>query len=449
MHLLERQIFRRRLTTWVRLSLFCVFSVLPFSMSCDSGLVAQEAETDPPASAFRYIDTSYENASPLYWEQSEDAPNEIHVFLTYDHERDATNRAAGHWRFILEADPDVEISLVLHNFDNIWNGRHGSPVSEKTVCHARDILDSPEADNENDREWRPVETEWDAETETLRIPVTTTTGKLEIVRLPPYTQSDLDRLLTTIEETPDGGFEIIGQTVQGRPLEMIRLGATDAPYSIVIRCRAHPWEPGGNWVVEGLLSRLIEEDDEFAAACRERYAVYVLPIANKDGVAAGWTRFNMRGKDLNRQWDQPADPSLCPENAALEDWLERMIGEGRRPDLFIDFHNDEGGRLHWSHPPEGSSTYLEDMARLEELLRRHTWFREGHTAPSFHNPGSIGEGLLERYGVPALVHELNANDLVGADSPPSIKLWEEYGRGLAQVFYECFEDGEGETLASE
>jgi hypothetical protein len=389
--------------------------------------------------AFHYIDSSYENASPLYWEQSEDTPNEIHVYLTYDHERDATNRAAGHWRFILEAEPNVEISLVLHNFDNIWNGRHGSPVSEKTVCHARDLTESIASIEGSADEWRPIETEYDDEMETLRIPVATTTGRLEIVRLPPYTQFDLDQLLTIVEESPCGEYEVIGETVQGRPLEMIRVGSEDAPHPIVIRCRAHPWEPGGNWVVEGLLRRLVEED-EFANDCRERYAVYVMPIANKDGVAAGWTRFNMRGKDLNRQWDQPADPALCPENAALEDWLERMIGQGRRPDLLIDFHNDEGGRLHWSHPPEGSSTYLEDMARLEELLRRHTWFREGHTAPSFHNPGSIGEGLLERYGVPAIVHELNANYLVGADSSPSIELWEEYGEGLAQVFYEYFED---------
>ena len=26
------------------------------------------------------------------------------------------------------------------------------------------------------------------------------------------------------------------------------------------------------------------------------------------------TRFNLAGKDLNRDWDQPADPQLAPEN---------------------------------------------------------------------------------------------------------------------------------------
>ena len=45
-------------------------------------------------------------------------------------------------------------------------------------------------------------------------------------------------------------------------------------------------------------------------------------MANKDGVALGRTRFNLQGKDLNRDWDKPADPRLAPENYALEKWLE-------------------------------------------------------------------------------------------------------------------------------
>ena len=42
----------------------------------------------------------------------------------------------------------------------------------------------------------------------------------------------------------------------------------------------------------------------------------VMPMANKDGVAKGRTRFNLNGIDLNRGWDKPADEKLAPENAA-------------------------------------------------------------------------------------------------------------------------------------
>ena len=104
---------------------------------------------------------------------------------------------------------------------------------------------------------------------------------------------------------------------------------------MLLRARAHAWEPGGNWVVQGLIRALLT-DDEVSRRCLKRYCVYVLPMANKDGVARGLTRFNMLGKDLNRDWDRPADATLAPENHALETWIKRMVEQGRPPHLAID-----------------------------------------------------------------------------------------------------------------
>ena len=50
-----------------------------------------------------YIDTSFENASPLWYEFAED--NSIQIHLLYDHERNSPNRAAGHFHFLLHANP--------------------------------------------------------------------------------------------------------------------------------------------------------------------------------------------------------------------------------------------------------------------------------------------------------------------------------------------------------
>src|SRR5690349_7440683 len=77
-----------------------------------------------------YIQTCFENGSPLQWET--DAEGRIHIGLLYDHERTTPNRAAGHWHLQLQAQAGAEITLVLENFDNIWNGRFGSPISERT-----------------------------------------------------------------------------------------------------------------------------------------------------------------------------------------------------------------------------------------------------------------------------------------------------------------------------
>jgi hypothetical protein len=107
----------------------------------------------------------------------------------------------------------------------------------------------------------------------------------------------------------------------------------------------------------------------------------------------------------------------------------------------IDFHNDAGGLLHISRPElkaNALKSYLDHMERLEQLLRKHTWFTEGSTKSTFRNPGSIGEGLLARYGIPALVHELNANWIAGLKDYPTAEHWKKYGEQLGEVFYQYF-----------
>ena len=48
-----------------------------------------------------YINTCFENGSPVQWEAGSDG--RIHIRLLYDYERASPNRAAGHWHFQLQA----------------------------------------------------------------------------------------------------------------------------------------------------------------------------------------------------------------------------------------------------------------------------------------------------------------------------------------------------------
>ena len=97
---------------------FKVIFGLAFSISINIAVVKE--------SKLSFINTSFENASPLYWEIDEDGA--IQVFLVYDSERNSTNRANGHWHFQLQAEPGAEFTLILNNFDNVWNGKKGVPV---------------------------------------------------------------------------------------------------------------------------------------------------------------------------------------------------------------------------------------------------------------------------------------------------------------------------------
>lgn len=372
-----------------------------------------------------FIDTSFENASPVWYEFAPEGTVMVH--LLYDHERSSPNRAAGHIHFQLHAKRGAKLTLEFKNLDNVWSGNPGSVTRElKTLVISED-----------GRRWKSVPTESLPENR-VRLHVELPGPRLYVARVEPYRLSDLDRFLAAIRTNRLVQISPIGKTVQGRELEIVRLGNSSAPHRVFLRARAHPWESGGNWVVEGLVYRLLRANED-ANRFLERYCVYVMPMANKDGVALGRTRFNFQGKDLNRNWDKPADPQLAPENAALEKWLDGMIQAGRAPQLALELHNDGSGRLHISRPPvAGLERYLKRMETLERLLRQHTWFTEGSTTAAFRNSGTLGDGWLERYGIDAVVHEFNCNWIAGLRDYPSAKHWKEYGEKLATVFYEYF-----------
>jgi hypothetical protein len=404
---------------------FAVLSGLAWCL-LPTGLSAAEMTNTKPETPLPFINTSFENASPLDWEPLPDGSLLVRLF--YDHERNSPNRAAGHWFFQVQAPTGTEVALVLTNFDNIWNGKKGSPVSTNTHCYV----------SVDGRKWDIINAAKNTNN-TLNVQLTMPAPALYIARLEPYRISDLERLKAEIKSNPLVQIEVIGKTVEARELEIIRVGNPAAPHRILLRARAHAWEPGGNWVVQGMIHHLLANNAE-TESYRNRFCLYVMPMANKDGVARGWTRFNQQGKDLNRNWDQAPDAQFAPENVALEDWLKRMTARSQAPHLMIDLHNDNSGRLHLSRPEMAVEQYLARMQRLEALLRQHTWFTEGSTGSSFRNPGSIGEGLLQRFGMDAVVLELNCDWIAGLKKPPFGADWELLGRQLCKVFADLWEN---------
>jgi len=371
---------------------------------------------------FQYIDYCFENASPVQWTIGDDG--RVHIGLMYDYERGSPNRAAGHWHFRLIAAAGDRIDVALENFDNVWNGVRSSPISDRTNCFLS-------TDGVN---WRSIPAPKTADNR-LEFSVEMEADGVYLARLEPYRLSDLDRLVNSVRLNPLVAIETIGRTAEARPLEIIRIGDAGASFRVLIRARSHAWEPGGSWVVDGFVRGLTDGSD-FAARFLDRCCAYVLPMADKDGVVRGRTRFTGYGADLNRGWEQRADPIGCPENAALESWLETLMSAGRAPQLVIDLHNDNSGKLHISNPTPASASHLRNMELLEMLLRRHTWFTEGSKLPPDGSPWTIGEGLTARCGIDACVLELNADWIGGLNKVPFACDWQEFGRGLRMVISE-------------
>lgn len=382
-----------------------------------TGMVEKNDSTKHP---LIFINTNFENASQLDWEV--DSEGVVQVTLQYDHERSSPNRANGHWHFQVIAEKGADLTFVLKDFNNIWNGKRGIPISEKTNTLI----------SEDGKNWRVIPAELFQDTQ-LKFKLHMNSEKVYVASVEPYRISDLERLLTEIKNHPMAGITPVGHTAEGRGLEIVRIGKEDAPYRILLRARAHAWEPGSNWVVQGLVRSLLSKE---SSKYLERYCVYIMPMANKDGVARGRTRFNTLGKDLNREWNLPADKELTPEKYAFESWIIQMIGQNKRPHIAIDLHNDRGGNLHVNLPTDENATYTANFKRFESLLFKHTWFREGYS--HVKNPGSFGEGLYTRFGIDACVYEFNYEWAKGLNKEPMGADWELLGRQLRDVFYEYF-----------
>lgn len=99
--------------------------------------------------------------------------------------------------------------------------------------------------------------------------------------------------------------------------------------------RVHPGESNSSFVMEGLLSFLVS-DEEVAKTLRDRYVFKVVPMLNPDGVIVGNYRCSLSCNDLNRQYVSPS-PKLFPECNAIKQMIRKTL-ECRKIELYCDFH---------------------------------------------------------------------------------------------------------------
>ena len=378
----------------------------------------------------RFIDYFFENASPINWEIQGDTA--VKIFLQYDYERDSPNRQSGHWYFKVVAEQGTELKLIFTNMYDIYNGTKSTQIGNIK----QDISCYISYDRKN---WINAKTKRLPHNE-LFVEIPMKEGAVYIARVPPYTITDLENFKKKIEKSPFIKIFDIGKSVEERALEIIRVGNPDAPNSIIIRVRAHPWESASNWVTEGLINKLIGSGED-AKKWREKYCIYVMPMANKDGVARGMTRFNVSGKDMNRNWLIETDSVLCPEKFVFEKFIGELIKKGKRPVLGFDLHNDDYGGINTATHDKGDSLFMKKMQLFERLLKKYTWFSEGikyswKSGSQSQSLGSFEDGLGTRYGIEALVYEFNINWIPRLNKIPSIEDWNSLGENLNKVFYD-------------
>jgi protein MpaA len=131
--------------------------------------------------------------------------------------------------------------------------------------------------------------------------------------------------------------QVIGHSVQGRPIVSVRSGAADPAVKVLVVGAIHGNETAGMRIARRLTR---------AGALRGAELI-VVPTINPDGAAAG-TRGNAHGVDLNRNFPFDWRPLTGGEYSGTgplsepESRAARQLILGERPDVTIWFHQPFG-----------------------------------------------------------------------------------------------------------
>ncbi len=211
----------------------------------------------------------------------------------------------------------------------------------------------------------------------------------------------------------------LGASVDGRDLDLLRVGEPSSDKRACwIISRQHPGESMAEWFVEGLLARLLDDEDGIAREVRERATLYIVPNMNPDGSTRGHLRNNAAGANLNRQWEEPS------VERSPEVYFVRKKMEETGVDFFLDVHGDEALPYNFISGGEGIKSWDPAKADREQhyvdaLLAASPDFQTkfGYPVPEHGeaNNTMASNWVGERFGCLSMTLEQPFKDT--ADSP--------------------------------
>ena len=213
----------------------------------------------------------------------------------------------------------------------------------------------------------------------------------------------------------------LGATVDGRDIDLLQVGTDGANVrSAWIIARQHPGESMAEWFVEGLLDRLLDDEDPVAREVRQRACLHIVPNMNPDGSFRGHLRNNAAGRNLNREWETPSSEH------SPEVFHVRAMMEKTGVDFFLDVHGDEALPYNFISCGEGIKSWDETKAAREKhysdaLLAASPDFQTkfGYPVP---DPGEANNTMAsnwvgERFGCLAVTLEQPFKDTAEAPHP--------------------------------
>eukprot|EP00741_Cyanophora_paradoxa_P012687 tig00020616_g12257.t1 len=223
--------------------------------------------------------------------------------------------------------------------------------------------------------WETAESTYNANTGWFSFRLETRSEETQVAFFPPYSLARAEVLAERAARSGRCSAATIGFSVEGRPITELHFRAPGPAAELRSPGRKHFWviarqhsgESMASHFAEGLVSRLLDEEDADAGRVLAAADVHVVPVVNPDGVAWGNLRYNLCGLDLNRQWAEP-DPALAPEVACVRGRLEETGAH-----FLLDAHGDEAIPYVFVVPscsePGADAPRDERLGRLTDLFK--------------------------------------------------------------------------------
>jgi hypothetical protein len=343
------------------------------------------------------IHTGFEGGSLGRVEQVSPAHFRCHVAGQSD--QDGRNRQADWYYFRVDGAKGQQFTLDLVSLPGEYNYRPTrGAVTKDTIPVFRD----------GGGVWKHFPSiEFDAAEPRLRVRITPASDRFWVAHVEPYTLASYTALMRDVGAYPALKRETIGKSVESRELPLLTIGSYQPGGKVIwLMFRQHAWETGSSWVAEGAIRFLLSKDPA-AGRILQHAVVKIFPYCDPDGMVHGGVRFNLKGYDLNRNWDVD-DPVKMPEihwqKKAMLDWVD----SGKPVDLFLSLHNTETGEY-----LEGPPGVPQLMSRFEGALARLTSFAPTRAARAMADtttpgkPGrmNVGQGLWNARKLPAFLME--------------------------------------------
>lgn len=212
------------------------------------------------------------------------------------------------------------------------------------------------------QEWFRVESEFDGDALTFAF-----TPEHDVVYFAYFAPYSYERHLDLICEAQthfDCRHRLLGATLDGRDLSLLVIGEpADGKKQVWVTARQHPGESMAEWCAEGLITRLLDDQDGLARSLLEQAVFYVVPNMNPDGSARGHLRTNAVGANLNREWGTPT----LERSPEVYHVLNAMRETG--VDMYLDLHGDEALPYNFVAGSEGIPRYDDNMKHLEDTFK--------------------------------------------------------------------------------